>query len=100
MGKLPLPQYVRIHRVKSTDGNSPCAGDDIGKNRGQRSGRFPDPDWSGAARGNYLTPLAGTVGLRILLSPIQSVSRCGQFLIVASCERWPRLKPCPPLVKT
>src|ERR1017187_8113913 len=55
---------------------------------------------AGTAQADHLTPLAGTVGLRILLSLIQSVSRCGQFLMVASLERWPRLKPCAPLVKT
>ena len=40
----------------------------------------------------YLTPLAGTTGSRMLLSPIQSASRCGQFLIVVSFERVPMLK--------
>src|ERR1017187_8122625 len=64
------------------------------------SGSVQPPSATGTAQADHLAPLAGAVGSRILLSHIQSVSRCGQFLMVASLERCPRLKPCAPLVKT
>lgn len=44
----------------------------------------------------YFQPCAGIARSRMLLSPSQSVSRSGQLWMLASFERWPWLKPCPP----